>query len=162
MATELSVWLVPAAGDDATLRALIERYAKALGSPSFPPHVTMGTDPAVTILSVVGPAAELRLTLSMDRLEFGADYFHGCYLTASDDLAARQLQQRCAATLGAQVPTKYPPHLSLAYGVLDAEQRQAARALSPPLPLRITFTRLALWATEGPVASWHELAQRSA
>src|SRR5688572_22090615 len=139
MALKLSVWLVPTVEDEPKLRALMERFAKALGSPVFPPHVTMGADPRVPILSAVGPAEELRLSLGLDELAFGDDYFHGCYLTASNDAAARQLQERCAGTLGAKVRHEYPPHLSLAYGVFDEAQRATARTLLPDLPLDVSF-----------------------
>ena len=157
MALKLSVWLLPTAQDEPQLRALIARFAKALGSPVFPPHVTMGSDPPVTILAAVGRPEELRSSLSLDELAFGDDYFHGCYLTARNDTAARELQERCAATLGAKVRHDYPPHLSLAYGVLDEAQRTTARALLPSLPLHVSFDRLELWTTEGPVSAWHKV-----
>lgn len=113
----------------------------------------MCTDPAVTTLGVVAPRAQLQLQLCMDSVEFGDDYFHGCYLRASDDAAARALQEHCAATLGCQSPRKFPPHVSLAYGVLDEAQRAAVRALLTDLPLLVAFDRLELWATDGPMSS---------
>jgi hypothetical protein len=157
MTAKLSVWLVPIARDDSMLQRYVERLAAALGSPAFPPHVTMCSDPAVTTLTAVGPAADLRLSLGLDALSFGDDYFHGCYLTASDHAPASRLQQRCAATLGAKVPENYPPHLSLAYGVFDDTQRATAQALVTDLPVHVTFDRLELWATDGPVSSWRKL-----
>jgi hypothetical protein len=136
----------------------MERCAKALGSPLFPPHVTMCTDPATTKLAAVDSLSDLPLPAVFTALEFGPDYFHGCYLRASDDTALRQLRERCCATLGCASPEPYLPHLSLAYGVLSEDQRAVAAALSPPLPLRVSFDRLELWQCDGPVSSWHKLA----
>lgn len=158
MATELSVWLVPVARDTATLSQYIERCAKALGSPVFPPHVTLCTDPAVTTLAAVGAFSELPLSATFTTLDFGDDYFHGCYLRAEQDKALRELQARSVAALGGAVPQGYPPHLSLAYGVLSDEQRATAAALIKELPLQLGFDRLELWESSGPVSSWRKLA----
>jgi hypothetical protein len=158
MATELSVWLTPIARDAAFLGQQIERCARVLGSPRFPPHVTLCTDPAVTRLAAVGSLSELPLTSTFTSLEFGRDYFHGCYLRADDDRALRELQARCVAGLGGTAPQTYPPHLSLAYGVLSEERRVAAAALISELPVQLSFDRLELWESSGPVSSWRKLA----
>jgi 2'-5' RNA ligase len=157
MAAQLFVWLVPAAEDAAALQKQIERGASSLGSPTFPPHVTMCSEPAVTKLAAVGSLSELPLSIKFTALRFGKDYFHGCYLEAADDAPLRALQARCVATLGGTVPGEYPPHLSIAYGVLNEAQRAAAVQLGQ-LPQKITFARLELWASDGPVSSWRKLA----
>jgi 2'-5' RNA ligase len=157
MAAELFVWLAPAAQDAAALRANIERGARSLGSPAFPPHVTMCADPAVTTLAAVGALRELPLSITFTALRFGNDYFHGCYLEAADDAPLRELQARCVATLGGSAPGEYRPHLSVAYGVLGQDQRTAAVALTQ-LPRKVTFDRLELWTSDGPVSSWRKLA----
>jgi hypothetical protein len=158
MATELSVWLAPAARYTEILERQIDRCSRVLGSPRFPPHVTLCTDPAVTRLAAIGPLSELPLSATFTALEFGTDYFHGCYLRAQDDGALRELQARCVAALGGTAPQGYPPHLSLAYGVLNEEQRATAAALINELPMQIGFDRLELWESGGPVSSWRKLA----
>ena len=140
------------------VRAQMERCAQAFASPTFMPHITVCTDPAVTTLAALDPLTELPLTLSLAALGFGNDYFHGCYLVPSHDRAARALQERCALTLGGKVPPQYPPHLSVAYGVLNREQRAQARTLITDLPLEVSFDRLELWDNAGPVSSWRKLA----
>jgi hypothetical protein len=157
MATELSVWLVPVAGDAALLAQHIERCSKSLRSPRFPPHVTLCTDPAVTKLAAFGAFGELPLSATFTALEFGGDYFHGCYLRAEEDKRLRELQARSVAALGGAVPQGYPPHLSLAYGVMSEEQRATAAALITELPMQIGFDRLELWESSGPVSSWRKL-----
>jgi hypothetical protein len=158
MATELSVWLVPTPRDSALLERQIERCASVLGSPQFPPHVTLCADPAVTRLAALASLSELPLTSTFTSLDFGRDYFHGCYLRANDDGSLRELQARCVATLGGTAPRAYPPHLSLAYGVLSEEQRIAAAALITELPVQIGFDRLELWESSGAVSTWRKLA----
>jgi hypothetical protein len=157
MAAELFVWLVPAAPDAALLRKQIDRAASLLSSPTFPPHVTMCSEPAVTKLAALGPLRDLPLTVTLTALGFGDDYFHGCYLEATDDARLRELQARCVAALGGEAPRSYPPHLSIAYGVLNEQQRTAVAALVD-LPLTLTFDRLELWTSDGPVSSWRKLA----
>jgi hypothetical protein len=157
MAAELFVWLMPTTEDAAVLQTQIERGASMFGSPSFPPHVTMCSEPAVTKLAAVGSLRQLPLSLRLTELRFGKDYFHGCYLEAADDTPLCDLQARCVATLGGTVPGQYPPHLSIAYGVLSSDQRAAAATLVE-LPLVVTFDRLELWTSNGPVSSWRKLA----
>jgi hypothetical protein len=157
MAAELFIWLVPAARDAALLRKQIDQAASLLGSPAFPPHVTMCTEPAVTKLAAVGPLRDLPLSVTFTALGFGDDYFHGCYLEAADDARLRELQARCVAALGGEAPRNYPPHLSMAYGVLNEEQRTSVAPLMD-LPQTIIFDRLELWAGDGPVSSWRKLA----
>jgi hypothetical protein len=48
--------------------------------------------------------------------------------------------------------------LSLGYGVLNEAQQAAARAICDDLPLQMSFDRLELWASNGPVSSWRKLA----
>jgi 2'-5' RNA ligase len=158
MAKQMSVWLVPGPRETVFLEQQIERCSRALGSPPFPPHVTLCSDPAVTRLAAVGSLRELPLSSTFTALEFGDDYFHGCYLRANDDQALRKLQAHCVATLGGAAPRGYPPHLSLAYGVLSEDQRATAAALIVELPVQIAFDRLELWETSGPVSSWCKLA----
>jgi 2'-5' RNA ligase len=157
MAAELFVWLAPAEHDATLLRKPIEQAASLLGSPAFPPHVTMCTEPAVTKLAAVGPLRDLPLSVTFTRLGFGDDYFRGCYLEAADDARLRELQARCVAALGGEAPRNYPPHLSIAYGVLNEQQRTAVARLVE-LPRTLTFDRLELWTSDGPVSSWRKLA----
>lgn len=152
-----SVWLLPTARDAPALQALVDRCTSRLGAPSFAPHVTICTQPAVPTLTDAAWSGALPLTLELCAVDFGDDYFHGCYLVARDAAAVRALQARCASTLNATVPERYPPHLSLAYGVLSPEQRGAASSLITGLPLVVTFERVELWVTDGPVPSWHKL-----
>jgi 2'-5' RNA ligase len=153
-----SVWLVPSVGDASALRSLIERCATALGSPTFPPHITLCTQSSAATLAAVSRSLPPPLPLTLTSVDFGDDYFHGCYLEAKDDTAVRALQTQCAAALGAKVPERYPPHLSLAYGVLSDEQRKMALALVTELPMQVTFEGLELWASDGPVSEWRKLA----
>jgi 2'-5' RNA ligase len=157
MAAQLFVWLVPAAEEAAALRKQIERSASLFDAPKFPPHVTMCSEPAVTELAAVGSLSELPLSITFTALRFGKDYFHGCYLEAAEHEPLRAIQARCVATLGGTVPREYPPHLSLAYGVLNEAQQAAALQLTQ-LPQKITFHRLELWTSDGPVSSWRKLA----
>ena len=112
----------------------------------------------MTTLAAIGSFSELPLSATFTTLEFGDDYFHGCYLRAEQDKALRELQARSVAVLGGTAPQGYPPHLSLAYGVLTQEQRATAAALITELPMQIGFDRLELWESSGPVSSWRKLA----
>ena len=54
---------------------------------------------------------------------------------------------------------RYEPHLSLVYGTLGPEQRDALVAeLAPLVPPRVEFAALEVVRTEGVVADWRTLA----
>ncbi len=153
---KLSLWLVPAAEDARRFEELIQRCATAFGSPTFPPHITICSEPLEAALRA-DLALELPLGVSFGSVGFDSDYFHCCFLQARDDAGLLALQARCAAALRGAVP-KYAPHLSLAYGALTEAQREAARSLVPSLPLAGKFDQLELWETSGPVPSWRRVA----
>lgn len=149
-----SVWLRPAAEDEPRLSQLIERCAKAFGSPSFVPHITLCSEPAVTSIAGIGLELELPLTLTLTSVSFDRDYFHACYLLLRDDASVLGLQARSATALRGRVQPGYPPHLSLAYGGLSDAQREGVAELIGPLPLTATFDRIQIWETGGAVADW--------
>src|SRR5687768_18054171 len=101
---KLSVWLMPAAKDAPRLQALIQRCASAVGSPVFPPHVTLCSEPAEIAPAGSALTLELPRVVTLAALSFGSDYFHGCYLELLHDAGVRSLQARCAAALRGTVP----------------------------------------------------------
>ncbi len=148
---------MPAAGDTPRLAELIDRCAQAFGAPTFPPHITLCSDPAEPSASRGDLALELPLSLTLASVGYGADYFHACYLQLRDDASVLALQARCAAALHGRVPEQYPPHLSLVYGELTPMQREQVPLLVPTLPVLAQFDRIETWDTTGPVANWHPL-----
>jgi hypothetical protein len=152
---KLSVWLMPAASDASRLAALIARFAQAFDAPTFPPHITLCSEPTETSKSRGDLGPQLPLSLSLASVGYGADYFHACYLKLRDDADVLALQARCAAALHGRVSEQYPPHLSLVYGDLTPQQRDQVPLLVPALPLLARFDRLETWNTTGPVGNWH-------
>lgn len=153
-----SVWLCPSVDDAPRLQQLIERCAAAFGSPSFPPHITLCSEPLSTSVAGSGLELELPLRLSLSTVGFGGDYFHACYLLLRDNSAVLGLQARSAILLGGRAPEQYPPHLSLAYGALSEEQRRRVPELATPLPIEAAFDRIEVWETGGAVESWRQRA----
>jgi hypothetical protein len=153
---KLSTWLVPAAATEARLETLVGRFCAVFGSPRFPPHITLCGECLPELLGR-GQLLETRaLSLTLASLAFGDDYFHGCYLEVTENAQLQQLQKRCSAALGGKVPAGYPPHLSLAYGVLNPAQRQEAESLLGRLPIPVDFDRIEVWQTNGPVPAWRK------
>lgn len=149
-----SLWLMPVASDAARLSALVEHFSQAFRGPPVAPHLTL-TSPlssnAPSETFVVEPT-----TARFSRLGFGSDRHRGCYLEPDDPAELRALQDRAAAAVGGAVLRTHPPHVSLAYIVLDAPQRARARALFADC-LDVTFDRVELWSTDGPEPTWHRI-----
>jgi hypothetical protein len=156
---KLSVWLVPALGDAPRLAQLIERFAEELGAPVFPPHITLCSEPEETGLPF-DPAPKLPVSVAFDSVGFGSDYFHACYLRVQNEAAVLGLSARCAAALRGRVPERYPPHLSLTYGVLTEPQRAKAAGLLPSFPVRAELDRIEIWETGGAVSQWRRVGDQ--
>jgi 2'-5' RNA ligase len=161
-----SLWLMPEPSEGARLEALIARLASRLGTPPFPPHVTLlgslpGTPEALLAatraLGRETPPLPLRLTRSG-----GQDAFFRCFYAEVEASAALEAcHARAVARLGARTPAPFFPHLSLVYGALSLEQKAALAAeLRPEAEARtVGFTALRLVRTEGRVADWRTVGE---
>jgi 2'-5' RNA ligase len=152
------LWLAPAEPEAAAIRGLIGELSCRLGTEPFDPHVTL--------LGPAGPAGEelvrhlrtlaarpaLRLPLAGVRGD--RTFFRALYAAVEPTPALRALHEEARASIPApQGP--YLPHLSLAYGRLDAAQVDAlSRELAPRLPPEITVAHLDAVRTDGPVRAW--------
>jgi hypothetical protein len=153
-----SLWLMPAPEDAPRMTELLERCARALGSPRFPPHITLLSQLSDSAAELVELTPAQPLVVTFVNAVFGDDYFHACSLRLHDDAPVVAVSARAAALLGGRASEQYPPHLSLAYGVLDEAQRQALRALLPPLPLDAKFDRVECWQTGGDTSTWQRVS----
>lgn len=147
---------MPVAGDAVRLSSLIARFSRTFRTPEIAPHLTL-TSPLAANASgagfVVAPT-----TARFSRLGFGSDRHRGCYLEPDDPAELRALQERAAASVGGAVLYSHPPHLSLAYALLDAPERATASALFAASSFEVTFDRVELWNTDGAEPSWYRIS----
>jgi 2'-5' RNA ligase len=160
----VSLWLRPEGVVRERLASLIESLAERLGTEPFPPHVTLlpgiegRAEGAVlaasrSLAAALGPFAVRLLSVE------GREEHFRCLIA----LAAAGGPLRAAHAAAARAFTRQPdpgflPHLSLVYGSLDPERKQAlARDLSPAAAVAFEAARLHVWRTDGRVGEWREI-----
>jgi len=191
-----SLWLEPTTSTYAPCAKFIldvaHRHAEA---PYFPPHVTLvggfhasDDEHATSIFSSAALAfasssssSEDRRgpTIAFDRVECGERRYQCVYLRlrkteAWRDNFARALEATCASPPGVRASEEdvdaFMPHLSLAYGLTSASDREEVRKEAEAMVARerldgeeIEFETMSLWETDvedNSCASWRCVARR--
>ncbi|GBG81510.1 hypothetical protein CBR_g32499 [Chara braunii] len=181
-----SVWAVPPPDSPLPKRlgGVISRLAQTYGTPVFEPHVTIsGGIRAKSEEDVVAAFKELCAGLAPFNcravdVAAGTSFFQCVYLliAKSPEIVKTHLQTRRWFGLldqqqrqeEAQAAEAYMPHLSLIYGSLSEEDREAAvrRIVTEWDDLVVTtefpVTSLCLYSTEGvdlSLTNWHKVAE---
>jgi 2'-5' RNA ligase len=160
-----SLWLMPCAAQAADLHALVVKLSAAFATPPFLPHMTVQGDLTARLAEVSAMAATVAAALPAQHwpvrgIEQSDAWFRAFYLAFeprpafTDALAAAE---RASGTRNGLSPF---PHVSLAYGTLDATRKEALRnSIAARVPAAITFDRLvvALSGSTVGVPSWRAL-----
>jgi hypothetical protein len=155
-----SLWLMPDGTSAERLSALVSSLAARLGTPVFPPHVTLIHSLAGDEQTIVGLAAGLvehlaGQAVSLGPLESQAEFFRCLYLRVEPAGSLRAAHVRAAQAFGVSPDPEYLPHLSLVYGRLDpAEKERIAASVTSEVPATIALTVVEVWRTEGPAGEW--------
>ncbi|WP_413991287.1 2'-5' RNA ligase family protein [Labrys okinawensis] len=158
-----SVWLMPAAEDDALLSAIVADLAKAFGSEVFTPHLTLVEDRPVEAETLTAQVRAIAagiapFTARIEGIKTGETFFRAFYALFEADGPILALKQRAIGSIAASPLSAFMPHVSLAYGVTDTPQR---RRLSWEMDQRlaghsIRFDRIGVVSSAQaiPIAEW--------
>ena len=118
---EYSIWLRPAAEDEAALVQTVDRLAALRGGPRFAPHVTVQGDLLQPLEGLRGLLAPLARKIPAQRWRVEAvetsPHFFRCLVLRFAPCAAFKGMQAAAQTFSQTAQGLSPfPHLSLAYG----------------------------------------------
>jgi 2'-5' RNA ligase len=160
----VSLWLAPEGEAGRRLVALIDRLAARLGTPAFPPHVTLlpGVElPEDEALEACRALAErlVPFDVRLEEVEGRPEFFRCLVVRAKAD--ASLLAAHAAASCAFERPADpdFFPHLSLVYGSLDERAKGALAAeVGPLVPPFFSTAALHVWRTAGRVAQWREIA----
>ena len=157
-----SLWLMPEGESVVRLSALIAELAARLGTPRFPPHVTLIPGLVGDEADLAGRTVELSRRLPSLRVRLGpveatGDYFRCLYLRAEPVAALRAAHSLAAEVFGVRDDPDFLPHLSLVYGNLEAAERRLTEELEDS-PRAFEAVSLELWRTEGRVGEWERRA----
>ncbi|WP_437691421.1 2'-5' RNA ligase family protein [Sorangium sp. So ce176] len=155
-----ALWLVPGGAPRARLQELIEALARETGGQAFAPHLTLlgglrgdGGDLAAKLRSL-GPRGPIALEAQGPAT--GSAYHQCVFLDVAPTEPLAALRGAAEAALAAR-ETPFRPHVSLVYGDLPADRREALAADPRVLALAREAwwaARLELWAVEGEAERW--------
>ena len=166
MRAEYSIWLLPEAGQAATLTSTVSRLARELGGAVFAPHLTIQGDLALPLEELAAFAAELAGRVEVQRwpvaeVENSAHFFRCLYLRFATN-PGFELLQGAVRALSKTADGRSPfPHLSLAYGDAGAPHIQARSELAGEfIGHDIVFDHLAISRSSKnlAIADWQNLA----
>jgi 2'-5' RNA ligase len=163
----LSLWLCPAGAVQARLDGLIQSLAARLGTPAFPPHVTLVGGSSVPEATARDACADLAGQISPLRIRSAglseSERFFRAVVIELDGSPELESARQAAVSALAAVPSPLRPHLSLVYGRLARQDRRAVvqslAALRDLVGLEVEVVDLELVLTEGPPAAWQGLAR---
>lgn len=165
-ATGYSLWLEPEKGTEAyiSLHDLIQRLARDIGSPVFPPHVTvlggvqgdyMRTLSRSELVALRNDPFEVRL----GKLGSQNEHLRGFYSEVDQTEPVMMLNKKAAGVFGLR--KNYFPHLSLSYfDHKDSHAPDRLRQATAGLDLskwNFVARSVKLYRTEGPVSEWCKL-----
>ena len=166
MRAEYSIWLLPEAGQEATLTRTVSRLSDELGGAVFAPHLTIQGDLALPLEELAAFTAELAGRVDVQRwpvimVENSAHFFRCLYLRFATPPGFELLQGAVRAMSKTTDGLSPFPHLSLAYGDAGPHHVQARAALAGECIGRdIVFDRLAISRSSKnlAIADWKNLA----
>lgn len=167
MRAEYSLWLLPCAHQLAELTALVTQLAPAFGTPAFVPHVTIQGDLAMELDTLAAhtqrlAAASPVLCWPVHSVASSAHFFRCLYLRFPSTQAFDGLQRAALAFTGTASGLSPFPHLSLAYGELQAQQHALLAALNARFAGQaLRFDRIAICRSskEVPIDEWAVLSE---
>lgn len=163
-APEYMLWFVPDEPELGIYRTMIDDLARAHGTPSFIPHVTVGLigglEQGEILRRARSLASEFRpLTFQFDRVETG-ELFYKCVfvdarsspsLTSFYDRFLQIFSEHVRPGLNGGSVSEYQPHISLVYGVLAPAIRRhiASEVLEARVLRAIEFKKIAVVQVDG-------------
>lgn len=163
---EYSIWLRPAAPDEAALLQTIDRLAALRGSERFAPHVTVQGDLAQPLDALRHMLAPLARKIPAQRwrveaVECSPHFFRCMVLRFAPCTAFKGMQAAAQAFSQTELGLSPFPHLSLAYGEAHPDNARLCQELADEYVGReIVLDRLSIChsSKKVPIPDWRYLA----
>lgn len=157
------IFLVPEAKVGQELESQVERLAAQHGGTYFPPHITLLGDiplttPESEVIEKAKQLAEARPAFDVTFEGVGTEdeFYRSLYITVRHDQPLMDLNK--SAQEAFSLRGEYFPHLSLAYGNIAPEKKQAMLATVPNRAgRRVRIDRIDVYKIDGYVDDWKKL-----
>ncbi len=149
------------------LSEILQELSRRYRGPEFPPHVTL-------VGSIRGDRDELieksrrvsavlePMTLRLGNIGMMREYFRDLFIHAGPLDLLRKSHVAASKILVCPADPDFMPHLSLLYGSHSQSLKEKITdEIGAKLPGQFKVRNLRLYATEGEVATWHEVTKFS-
>jgi len=138
----LSLWLVPPVTLRSEIATIIDNYAEQLSTPHFIPHLTLLTGVAnvaeAQLRVLAGECSDVMIEPM--GIATGGDFYHCVFIAVNATPELQRVRDAAERIFGAN-GEPFRPHMSLVYGDLPRETREAVAR-------EIEATRFAAYAPE--------------
>jgi hypothetical protein len=164
-----ALWLIPSGDSYGSLGETIRHYSDRFATPCFEPHITL-------VSSIQGSQCEIRekaanIAGCLDRFEFALgrarhsnSFFHCVFLDVILDAGLSRAHDIARGVFPVMGPDLYMPHVSLVYGNLPVEERDAiVEDIGGAFCGRILVQDICLYlaSSDMPPDTWHEIQRYS-
>lgn len=165
--SEYSLWLLPSADEQHELSTLVTRLATRFTTQAFIPHLTIQGDLTMSFAAVSSVAESIAKAWSAQRWQVAAverseHFFRSLYLRFDETIAYTDCKKATRTASGTADGLSLFPHLSLAYGLSDEQEKRGVIAeLSAMIGNEVSFDRVvvARSSSQVPIAEWACLAE---
>lgn len=160
-----SIWLLPEAPLSHALSEVIAVFSQTCLTPDFKPHITLLGQIQKQESDILGGFELLANSLQPFRVhlnhpEHQDNIFRSLYLKVAPEEPLRQMYREALALFGQEGDIRaFLPHVSLLYGQLDIDRKQALINESPPLDFEGELDRITLMKTEGHPDHWQQIVE---
>ncbi|CAM9093653.1 unnamed protein product, partial [Laminaria digitata] len=160
-----SLWLVPREPARSTFQSVIDRLSSERTTANFGAHVTLiaGVEPEGGVAEVLSKAESLAselkaISAQVERTACKDLYFQSVFALLARDKALIDAHNAARVAFG-QDPvegSEYMPHVSLLYGDLRMDTREAIRQETEPdlINSELELDSIQVWCTIGVVSEW--------
>ncbi|MBI3334493.1 2'-5' RNA ligase family protein [Candidatus Pacearchaeota archaeon] len=155
-----SLWIMPSGETYEELDKTIERVSAQYNSPKFKPHVTLLGEIILSEEKVLKRTHEIATHLTpfplhLDEFCFEDSYFQCLFIKVRQSEAVMHAHTIAREVFQVQSEAHYVPHLSLLYGTIPLETKQATIASLPILKHNYFYARsIHVLNAEGSVQDW--------
>jgi 2'-5' RNA ligase len=162
-AAPYSLWLQPAGGAYRRWAAEIRRLSRECATPAFEPHITLlGGLPGPKQVIVAKCARLARrlppLVIRLTEGDYRDEYFRCLFVRVAMTETLLRANQAAREIFGVEQSPAFTPHLSLIYGNLSVEEKEAFLArLGRRFDSAFVARRLHLYVTAGEPRRWRAI-----
>ena len=158
-----SLWFMPGGEVRDEVKALIEKFARELGTDPFLPHVTLLGQVKDVEAHIIKKTARLAnslnaFSITLNEAAYSDEYFRCLYLSARKEPALMSANLKARVAFGKMDAARFMPHLSLVYGDIDVSKKERIiTEVGSSAEYSFPVSKISLFLTSGSPCQWRHI-----